>query len=120
MRLLDRASVCIGGEGVLHLLLYSTCTSPFLSPFVFYAWVRLFFLDSMAVYVFVVCMSVWCGGAHLSLSLWIVAGMVAEWRDSRADGEDRGPDCNCGYAEGLERAITGQGGSYLPRHPSTP
>jgi hypothetical protein len=56
---------------VLNLLLYSTCTSPFLSPFVFYAWVRLFFLDSMAVFVFVVCMyvSVWCGGAPLSFSL---------------------------------------------------
>jgi hypothetical protein len=61
----------------------------------------------MAVYVFVVCMyvSVWCGGAPLSLSLWIVAGMVVAWPDSRADGEDRGQDCNCGDAE--ELAITG-------------
>jgi hypothetical protein len=50
MRLLDKASVCMGGEGFLHLLLYCTCTSPFLSPFVFYACFRLFFLDSIAVY----------------------------------------------------------------------
>ena len=64
----------------------------------------------MAVYVFVVCMyvSVWCGGAPLSLSLWIVAGMVVEWQDSRADGEGLWPDCNCGDAEELERAITGR------------
>ena len=52
----------------------------------------------MAVYVFVVCMyvSVWCGGAPLSLSLWIVAGMVVAW-----------PYCNCEDAEELEKAITG-------------
>ena len=64
----------------------------------------------MAVYVFVVCMyvSVWCGGAPLSLSLWIVAGMVVVCRDSRGVGEGLGPDCNCGYAEELEKAITGQ------------
>ncbi len=88
-------------EGGFHLLLYSTCTSPFLSPFLFYAWVRFFFLESIAVYVFVVCMyvSVWCGGAPLSLSLWIVAGMVVAWRHSRAEGEALGRDCNCGYAE---------------------
>ena len=64
----------------------------------------------MAVYVFVVCMyvSVWCGGAPLSLSLWIVAGMVVvRWPDSRAVGEARWPYCNCGDAEELERAITG-------------
>ena len=63
----------------------------------------------MAVYVFVVCMymSVWCGVAPLSLSLWIVAGMVVVWPDSRADGEGLGSYCNCGDAEGLERAITG-------------
>ena len=99
-----------GRRGDLHLLLYCTCISPFLSPFLFYAWVRLFFLYSMAVYVFVVCMnvSVWCGVAPLSLSFWIVAGMVAAWRDSRAVGEGRGPSCNCGDAEGLERAITGR------------
>ena len=110
MRLLDTAPVCMGGEGDFHLLLYCTCISPFLSPFLFYSWVRLFFLDSMAVYVFVVCMyvSVWCGGAPLSLSLWIVAGMVVVWLDSRADGEVEGPYCNCGYAEELEEAITGQ------------
>ena len=47
-----------GRRGVLHLLLYCTCISPFSSPFLFYSWVRLFFLDSMAVYVFVVCMYV--------------------------------------------------------------
>ncbi len=63
----------------------------------------------MAVYVFVVCMyvSVWCGGAPLSLSLWIVAGMVVVWRDSRGVGEEHGPACNCGHAEKLEKAITG-------------
>ena len=109
-----------GRRGVLHLLLYSTCTSPFLSPFLVYAWVRLFFLDSMAVYVFVVCVSVWCGVAPLSLSLWIVAGMVVGWLHSRGVGRDQGPYCNCGDAEELERAIAGQGGSYLPRYPSTP
>ena len=55
----------------------------------------------MAVCVFVVCMyvSVWCGGAPLSLSLWIVAGMVVEWQDSRGVCEELGPYCNCGYAE---------------------
>ncbi len=64
----------------------------------------------MAVYVFVVCMyvSVWCGGAPLSLSLWIVAGMVVGWRDSRGVGEGLWPDCNCGDAEELGEAITGQ------------
>ena len=69
----------------------------------------------MAVYVFVVCMyvSVWCGGAPLSLSLWIVAGMVVGWQDSRAAGEALWPYCNCGDAE-LDETITGQGGSYLP------
>jgi hypothetical protein len=74
----------------------------------------------MAVYVFVVCMfvSVWCGGAPLSLSLWIVAGMEVEWQDSRALGKGLGPSCNCGDADGLERAITGQGDSYLPRQPN--
>jgi hypothetical protein len=63
----------------------------------------------MAVYVFVVCMyvSVWCGGAPLSLSLWIVAGMVVVWRDSRGQGEARGQDCNCRHAEELEETITG-------------
>ncbi len=65
----------------------------------------------MAVYVFGVCMyvSVWCGGAPLSLSFWIVAGMVVVDRhDSRAEGEGLWPDCNCGDAEEMERAITGR------------
>ena len=72
----------------------------------------------MAVYVFVVCMYVaavwlrcgvvWCGGAPFSLSLWIVAGMVVGWLDSRAEGEGLWPDCNCRHAEGLEEAIAGQ------------
>ena len=73
----------------------------------------------MAVYVFVVCMyvSVWFGGAPLSLSFWIVAGMVVVDRhDSRAEGEGLWPDCNCGHAE-MDEAIAGQGGSYIPRHP---
>jgi hypothetical protein len=66
----------------------------------------------MAVYVFVVCMyvSVWCGVAPLSLSLWIVAGMVVGWLHSRADGEGLGPNCNYGDAEegktGLPTAIS--------------
>ena len=109
-----------GRRGDLHLLLYCTCISPFLSPFLFYAWVRLFFLESIAVYVFVVCMyvSVWCGGAPLSLSLWIVAGMVVVWHDSRAEGEGLWTYCNCKDAEGMEEAITGQGDSYLPRQPN--
>jgi hypothetical protein len=90
-----------GRRGVIHLLLYCTCISSFLPSFLFYAWVRLFFLDSMAVFVFVVCMyvSVWCGVAPLSLSLWIVAGMVAAGPDSRADCEGLWRDCNCGDAE---------------------
>ena len=65
----------------------------------------------MAVYVFGVCMYyvfVWCGGAPLSLSLWIVAGMVVGWQDSRAEGEVLWQDCNCRHAEGLEEAIAGQ------------
>ena len=64
----------------------------------------------MAVYVFVVCLyvSVLCGGAPLSLSLWIVAGMVVVGLHSRAVGEEQGPYCNCGDAEGLEGAITGR------------
>jgi hypothetical protein len=77
-----------GRRGVLHPLLYCTRISPFLSPFVFYSWVRLFFLYSMAVYVFVVCMyvSVWCGGAPLSFSLdrredgGSVATQQSRWR----------------------------------------
>jgi hypothetical protein len=56
-----------------------------------------------------VCMlSVWCGVAPLSLSLWIVAGMVVGWLDSRGVGEGLGPDCNCGDAEELGEAITGR------------
>ena len=63
----------------------------------------------MAVYVFVVCMyvSVWCGVAPLSLSLWIVAGMVVVLHDSRGVGEAQWRDCNCGDAEKVEKAITG-------------
>ena len=50
----------MGGEG---FYIYFSI-APILSPFLFYSWVRLFFLDSMAVCVFVVCMyaaAVWCG-----------------------------------------------------------
>jgi hypothetical protein len=67
MRLLDRAPVCMGGEGVY---IYFSIAPAYVT-FRPYSWVRLFFLDSMAVYVFVVCMyvSVWCGGAPLSFSL---------------------------------------------------
>ena len=79
----------------------------FLSPFLFYSWVRLFFLDSMAVYLFVVCMCL-CG----------VVGLLSLSLDRRGDGgsgagqqcvgRDQGPYCNCGDAEGLEGAITGR------------
>ena len=78
---------------------------------------QVIFLDFMAVYVFVVCMyvSVWlrcgvvlCGGAPLSLSLWIVPGMVVGWLDSREVCEGLGPYCNCRHAVGLEEAIAGQ------------
>ena len=45
----------------------------------------------MAVYVFVVCIYCVClygvVWLSLSLSLWIVAGMVVEWLHSRAVGE---------------------------------
>ena len=58
--------------------------------------------------VFVCVCAVWCGGAPLSLSLWIVAGMVVVGHDSRGGGEMQGPYCNCGDAEGLEEAIAGQ------------
>jgi hypothetical protein len=61
----------------------------------------------MAVYVFVVYVSVWCGVAPLSLSLWIVAGMVVVWLHSRGGGEERIPVCNCGDADGFEKTITG-------------
>ncbi len=55
-----------------------------------------------------VCMYVsWCGVAPLSLSLWIVAGMVVAWQDSRAVGVGLWPDCNCGDAEGLGK-VAGQ------------
>jgi hypothetical protein len=51
--------------------------------------------------------SVWCGGAPLSLSLWIVAGMVVVGHDSRGDCEGEESYCNCGDAEELEKANTG-------------
>ncbi len=59
----------------------------------------------MAVFVFVVCLDVY--GALLSLSLWIVEGMVVVWLHSRGGGEERIPVCNCGEAEGFEKTITG-------------
>jgi hypothetical protein len=61
--------------------------------------------------------AVWCG-VVLSLSLWIVAGMVVAWPDSRADGEALGPACNCGDAVGSEEAITGQGYRDILVHPN--
>jgi hypothetical protein len=75
-----------GRRGVLYLLLYCTCISPFSSPFLFYFWVRLVFLNFMAVCVFFVymfvsvwlrCGVVWCGVAPLSLSFSL---------DRRGDG----------------------------------
>ena len=100
MRLLDRAPVCMGGEGFTSSSLLHLQKSLFCPLF-----------DSMAVYVFVVCMyvSVWCGGALLSLSLWIVAGMVVVGHGSRGVGEVRWQDFNCGDADRLEEAIAGQG-----------
>ena len=66
----------------------------------------------MAVYVFVVCMyvSVWlrCGVVWWVSSLWIVAGMVVVWQDSRVVGEAQGKACNCKDADGLGEAIAGQ------------
>ena len=84
MRLLDRASVCMGGEGVYIHFSIAPSKVP-LSPFLFYSWVRLFFLDSMAVYVFVVCMYMW-RGSSLSFSLdrrgdgGSMAGQQSRWR----------------------------------------
>jgi hypothetical protein len=69
--------------------------------------------------VYVCVYLVWCGGV-LSLSLWIVAGMAVVWQNSRGVGVGMGPGSNCGDADELEGSITGQGGSYLPRYPSTP
>ena len=97
-----------GRRGGLHLLLYCTHFVPF----------SVLFLGQ--VFFFILCVYMCgCGVVGLlSLSLWIVAGMVVVWLHSRAVGEGLGSYCNCGYAEELERAITGQGGSYLPRYPN--
>jgi hypothetical protein len=62
--------------------------------------------------------SVWCGGAPLSLSLWIVAGMVVVGQDSRAVGEVLWPACNCEDAEELDEAITGLP-TVIPLHTLT-
>jgi hypothetical protein len=62
--------------------------------------------------------SVWFGGSLLSLSLWIVAGMVVAGRDSRGEGEELWPSCNCGDAEGLDEAITGQSYRDILVHPN--
>ena len=114
-----------GRRGGLHLLLYCTCISPFRPLFCsipgsgYFFFILWLFMCLLCVCLFV-CMflcGVLCCGVALPLSLWIVAGMVVGWQDSRAVGD---VDCNCGYVEGLEEAITGQGGSYLPRYPSTP
>jgi hypothetical protein len=56
------------------------------------------------MYVSVCCGVVW----FFSLPLWIVAGMVVAWPDSRAGGEGQSPDCNCGDAGELEGAIAGR------------
>ena len=61
--------------------------------------------------------AVWCAGAPLFFSLWIVAGMVIAWPESRALGRVVGPYCNCGDVEGLDEAITGHGGSDILVHP---
>ena len=101
----------------LHKSLFVPFSALFLGQVIFPL-----FYGCLCVCCVYVCMyvSVWCGGAPLSLSLWIVAGMVVVGPDSRGGGEGLGPYCNCGDAEGLGEAIAGQGGSYLPRHPSTP
>ena len=107
---LGQSACMYGRRGVLHLLLYCTHFVPF----------SVLFLGQ--VFFFILCVYMCgCGVVGLlSLSLWIVAGMVVEWQDSSAEGEAQGQDCNCGYADGLGEAIAGQGGSYLPRHPRTP
>jgi hypothetical protein len=89
MLLLDRAPVCMGGEGVYIYFSIAPSKVPFFPLFCSMPGSGYFFFDSIAVYVFVVCMyvSVWCGGSPLSLSLWIVAGMVVGWQHSRAEGE---------------------------------
>ena len=74
-----------GRRGVLHLLRYCTFISRFLSAFLFYSWVGLFFYDSMAVYVFVVCMGVcvavvlvWWGS-----SLFLAGSSRGWWQPGR-------------------------------------
>ena len=111
--------VCMGGEG---FYIY-TCISPLLSPFLFYFYVRLFFLDSMCLLYLCVCLYgcgvVWCCVVgFLSLSLWIVAGMAVGWRHCRGGGEALWPYCNYRDTEELEEAITGKERSYLPQHPN--
>ena len=123
MRLLDRASVCMGGEGVYIYFSIATLFVPFSVLFLGQLIFSLFHgcLCVCCVYacLYVYFCVVWCGVVWLlSLFLsWIVAGMVVGWQDSRAVGD---ADCNCGYAEEMEEAIAGQGGNYLPRYLSTP
>ena len=97
MRLKNRAPVCMGGEGFYIYFSIAPAEVPFCPLFCSIPGSG-YFLDSMAVYVFAVCIfvSMWlrCGVAPLSLSLWIVAGMVVVWPYCRAVGEEQGPACN--------------------------
>jgi hypothetical protein len=82
------------------LLLHLSCSIPGSGYF--------FLILCVSMCLLYVCGAVWWGSS-LSLSLWIVAGMLVVSQDSRAVGEGQWPDCNCRYAEGLEleEAITG-------------
>ena len=115
MRLLDRAPVCMGGEGFCIYISIAPAKVPFCSLFCSIPGSGYFSLIQwLSMCLLCVCMClrgcgvVWCGVAPLSLSLWIVAGMVVGWQDSRAVGEGLWRACNCRHAKGLEEAIAGQ------------
>ena len=74
MRILDKASVCMGGEGFYIYF-------PIVPFFVLFLG-QVIFLDSMAVCVFVVCMYV---------SVWLRCGVVW-WGSSRSFSLDRRGD----------------------------
>ena len=79
----------MGGEGVY---IYFSI-APFLSPFLFYSWVRSGFLYSMSVHVSVVCVCVcllgvvWWGSLSFSLDRRGDGGSMAEQqRSGRGNG----------------------------------
>ena len=79
-------------RGFLLLLLYFTCISPFSTLFAPFLGQEIFYLILwLSMCLLSACMFlggcvVW-RGSSLSLSLWIVTGMVVEWRHSRGVGE---------------------------------